>query len=184
MRAIRVTGESARANPKSSDSGCELETGVAPKSLMCRSRKTVVWVTGRTHHGKTHTSVRHRGLGDESGGGTRGASRTPSSAGGPARAAASHSGQWPAYNFTHFKAAGFETPDIPYGKWSQAERDAEAKRLMKEAGVADLTLRLIYNTSESHKQIATVATQMWNMGTNRARQCCALGEHLVIRASS
>ena len=70
-------------------------------------------------------------------------------------------GQWPAYNFTHFKTAGFVTPDIPYARLTQAERDAEARRLMEESGAGDLTLKLIYNTSESHRQIATVVTQMW-----------------------
>ena len=77
-------------------------------------------------------------------------------------------GQWPAYNFTHFKTAGFEMPDIAYAKLTQAERDAEAKRLFAESGVKDLTLKLIYNTSESHKQIATVAAQMWKqkLGVN------------------
>ena len=70
-------------------------------------------------------------------------------------------GQWPAYNFTHLKTAGFAMPDIAYGKLTQAERDAEAVGLMKDAGVEGLTLTLIYNTSESHKQIATVVSQMW-----------------------
>ena len=70
-------------------------------------------------------------------------------------------GQWPAYNFTHFKTAGFTMPDIDYARLTQAARDAEAKRLMEEAGAGDLTLRFIYNTSESHKQIATVVSQMW-----------------------
>ena len=70
-------------------------------------------------------------------------------------------GQWPAYNFTHFKTAGFVMPEIAYGKLSQAERDAAARELMADAGVEDVTLRLIYNTSESHKQIATVISQMW-----------------------
>ena len=70
-------------------------------------------------------------------------------------------GQWPAYNFTHLRTAGFAMPEIAYGKLSQAERDAEATRLMDEAGAKDLTLKLIYNTSESHKQIATVIGQMW-----------------------
>ena len=70
-------------------------------------------------------------------------------------------GQWPAYNFTHLKTAGFRMPDIAYAGLSQSERDAEAKRLFGESGVGDLTLRLIYNTSESHKQIATVIGQMW-----------------------
>ena len=73
-------------------------------------------------------------------------------------------GQYPAYNFTHRATAGFEPPVIEYGTLTQAERDAEARRLMAEAGYgADtpLNLKLIYNTSESHKQIATVASQMW-----------------------
>ena len=70
-------------------------------------------------------------------------------------------GQWPAYNFTHFKTAGFVMPEIAYGKLSQAERDAAARELMADAGAEDVTLRLIYNTSESHKQIATVISQMW-----------------------
>ncbi len=73
-------------------------------------------------------------------------------------------GQYPAYNFTHRATAGFEPPVIEYGTLTQTERDAEAKRLMAEAGYgADtpLKLKLIYNTSESHKQIVTVASQMW-----------------------
>ena len=70
-------------------------------------------------------------------------------------------GQWPAYNFTHLKTAGFRMPDIDYARLSQRQRDAEARRLFAESGVRDLTLKLIYNTSESHKQIATVIGQMW-----------------------
>ena len=70
-------------------------------------------------------------------------------------------GQWPAYNFTHLKTAGFRMPDIAYARLSQRERDAEARRLFAESGVRGLALRLIYNTSESHKQIATVIGQMW-----------------------
>ena len=70
-------------------------------------------------------------------------------------------GQWPAYNFTHLKTAGFRMPDIAYARLSQRQRDAEARRLFAESGVRDLTLKLIYNTSENHKQIATVIGQMW-----------------------
>lgn len=70
-------------------------------------------------------------------------------------------GQWPAYNFTHLKTAGFEMPEIAYAALDQAERDGEARRLMAASGIEDLTLKLIYNTSESHKQIATVISQMW-----------------------
>ncbi len=43
-------------------------------------------------------------------------------------------GQWPAYNFTHRATAGFEMPNIDYGTWTQAERDAKAKELIAEAG--------------------------------------------------
>ena len=70
-------------------------------------------------------------------------------------------GQWPAYNFTHLKTAGFVMPEIAYATLDQAERDDEAERLMAASGIEDLTLKLIYNTSESHKQIATVISQMW-----------------------
>ncbi|WP_112321636.1 peptide ABC transporter substrate-binding protein [Oceanibium sediminis] len=70
-------------------------------------------------------------------------------------------GQTGAYNFAHPATAGFTMPDIDYGTWTQAERDAKAKELMAEAGVDALKLKLIYNTSESHKQIATVVSQMW-----------------------
>ncbi|KAF0675638.1 peptide ABC transporter substrate-binding protein [Profundibacterium mesophilum] len=70
-------------------------------------------------------------------------------------------GQTPAYNFAHAATAGFEMPNIAMASMSQAERDARAKELMEEAGVDELELKLIYNTSENHKQIATVVTQMW-----------------------
>ena len=70
-------------------------------------------------------------------------------------------GQPAAYNFVHEATAGFEVPDIDYANMTQAERDEEATRLMEEAGVEDLQIDLIYNTSESHKQVATVVSQMW-----------------------
>ncbi len=73
-------------------------------------------------------------------------------------------GQYPAYNFTHRATAGFETPEIDYAKMPQSELDSEAKKLMEAAGYGPgnaLRLKLIYNTSESHKQIATVVSQLW-----------------------
>ena len=74
-------------------------------------------------------------------------------------------GQWSAYNFAHWATAGFEMPEIEYAGWSQRERDAAAQDLIAEAGYGKggepVELRLIYNTSESHKAIATVITQMW-----------------------
>ena len=94
-------------------------------------------------------------------------------------------GQWPAYNFTHRKTAGFEMPDIAYGNLSQAERDAQARRLVEEAGIEGLKLRLIYNTSESHKQIATVITQMWKqkLGVETELANFEWKTYLTIRAS-
>ena len=73
-------------------------------------------------------------------------------------------GQYPAYNFVHRATAGFEMPVIDYSSIPQNELDAKAKDLMTEAGFGPgnpLTLKLIYNTSESHKQIATVISQLW-----------------------
>ncbi len=74
-------------------------------------------------------------------------------------------GQLPAYNFIHADTAGFEVPEIDYASMTQAERDAEAAELMAAAGFGPdgeaLEFELIYNTSESHKQIATVISQMW-----------------------
>ncbi|TFL19385.1 peptide ABC transporter substrate-binding protein [Jannaschia formosa] len=70
-------------------------------------------------------------------------------------------GQRPAYNFTHWATAGFELPEMDMASMTQAERDAEAQRLWEEAGSPDLDLRLIYNTSDEHRQIATVVSQMW-----------------------
>lgn len=75
-------------------------------------------------------------------------------------------GQSAAYSFTHVATAGFEAPEIEYGTWSQAERDAKAKELLDEAkadgvNVDELQFDILYNTSESHKQIATIVSQMW-----------------------
>lgn len=74
-------------------------------------------------------------------------------------------GQYPSYNFTHQKTAGFELPNIPYAKWSQKERDAKAKALLKEAGYGPggkpLQVQIDYNTDEAHKKIAIAVAQFW-----------------------
>ncbi|MCL9782266.1 ABC transporter substrate-binding protein [Vibrio sp. S4M6] len=80
-------------------------------------------------------------------------------------------GQLPAYNFTPEIVAGF-TPVTPeYGKWSEKERIAKAKELLKEAGYDKsnpLSITLLYNTSENHKKIATAIQSMWKkaLGVN------------------
>ena len=73
-------------------------------------------------------------------------------------------GQSPAFSFTHWATAGFDMPAIDYAAWEQKDRMAKAVALMAEAGFGPdnpIEIDLIYNTSESHKQIATVVTQMW-----------------------
>ncbi|MEY1556610.1 peptide ABC transporter substrate-binding protein [Yoonia sp. R2331] len=73
-------------------------------------------------------------------------------------------GQKPAYTFTHWATAGFETPDIPMASMTQADRNAKAAEMMSAAGYdADnpLEIDLIYNTSEGHKSVAIAVSQMW-----------------------
>lgn len=73
-------------------------------------------------------------------------------------------GQKPAYTFTHWATAGFETPDIAAAAMTQEERDTKAKELLAAAGYGEdnpLTVDLVYNTSDVHKPIAIAITQMW-----------------------
>ncbi|MEZ9231255.1 ABC transporter substrate-binding protein [Vibrio amylolyticus] len=73
-------------------------------------------------------------------------------------------GQKPAYFLTPEITAGFN-PEVPaYGTMTQEERDAEAAKLLTEAGFgADNPLKfsLLYNTSENHKKIAVALGSMW-----------------------
>ncbi|OED38751.1 oligopeptide ABC transporter substrate-binding protein OppA [Chromatiales bacterium (ex Bugula neritina AB1)] len=73
-------------------------------------------------------------------------------------------GQPEAYTFTPAAVAGFKPPGTEMGAMTQAERDAEAKALLAEAGFgADnpLSFDLLYNTSDAHKKIAVAMSQMW-----------------------
>ncbi|MBF4249666.1 oligopeptide ABC transporter substrate-binding protein OppA [Vibrio anguillarum] len=73
-------------------------------------------------------------------------------------------GQKPAYFLTPEITAGFN-PQMPaYGKMTQKERDAEAAKLLAEAGFNKdnpLKFSLLYNTSENHKKIAVALGSMW-----------------------
>jgi oligopeptide transport system substrate-binding protein len=72
-------------------------------------------------------------------------------------------GQIPAYFFTPPATAGFKAPDVDMAKMSQADRDAKAKQLLTDAGYGPdkpVAFTYIYNTSEAHKKIATVVSQM------------------------
>jgi oligopeptide transport system substrate-binding protein len=74
-------------------------------------------------------------------------------------------GQVPAYTLTHWATAGFVVPEVPAAAMTQAERNAEAARLITEAGYGiggePLSLEILYNTSEAHKSIAVAISQMW-----------------------
>lgn len=73
-------------------------------------------------------------------------------------------GQKPAYTFTHWATAGFETPAIPAADMTQEDRNAKAIELLTAAGYGSdnpLALNLIYNTNESHKSVAIAVSQMW-----------------------
>ncbi|QXO18420.1 MULTISPECIES: ABC transporter substrate-binding protein [Vibrio] len=80
-------------------------------------------------------------------------------------------GQKPAYFMTPEITADFN-PEMPaYGKMTQKERIAEAKKLLAEAGFDKshpLEFTLLYNTSENHKKIATAIQSMWKqaLGVN------------------
>ncbi|MGL1084940.1 ABC transporter substrate-binding protein [Vibrio vulnificus] len=73
-------------------------------------------------------------------------------------------GQKPAYFLTPEITANFN-PELPeYGKMSQKERNAEAARLLEEAGYGKgnpLKFTLLYNTNENHKKIAVALGSMW-----------------------
>lgn len=74
-------------------------------------------------------------------------------------------GQFPAFTFTPAATANFDVPGVDYAGMTQAERDAKALELLAEAGYGPdgekLSFTYLYNTSESHKQVAIVASQMW-----------------------
>ncbi|GEM76364.1 ABC transporter substrate-binding protein [Vibrio sagamiensis] len=73
-------------------------------------------------------------------------------------------GQKPAYFLTPEITAHFN-PELPaYGKMTQKERNAEAIRLLEEAGYGKdnpLKFSLLYNTSENHKKVAIALASMW-----------------------
>jgi oligopeptide transport system substrate-binding protein len=73
-------------------------------------------------------------------------------------------GQKPAYFLTPEITANFNPVMSDYGKMTQKERNAEAAKLLKEAGYGPsnpLKFELLYNTSENHKKIAVALGSMW-----------------------
>lgn len=80
-------------------------------------------------------------------------------------------GQFAAYTFTPSATANFLVPNVEYAEMTQAERDSQARQLLSDAGYNSnnpLSFSLLFNTSESHKKIATAISEMWRkkLGVN------------------
>ncbi|WP_275269060.1 oligopeptide ABC transporter substrate-binding protein OppA [Pantoea ananatis] len=78
-------------------------------------------------------------------------------------------GQKPAYSYTPPATDGMELVKPEWFTWSQEKRNAEAKKLLAEAGYTPekpLTFNLLYNTSDLHKKLAIAASSIWtkNLG--------------------
>ena len=75
-------------------------------------------------------------------------------------------GQKPATSYCPPGAGGYQPTHFitPHGS-SESERLAEAKKLLAEAGYADLSaapeIQILYNTSESHRQLAELIQSQW-----------------------
>jgi oligopeptide transport system substrate-binding protein len=73
-------------------------------------------------------------------------------------------GELPAYGFVPNGTANYTPRRVPWRTMSQAEREAAAQKLMREAGYGPdkpLRFELAYNTSENHKRIAVALAAMW-----------------------
>ncbi|EOW6741013.1 oligopeptide ABC transporter substrate-binding protein OppA [Cronobacter dublinensis] len=80
-------------------------------------------------------------------------------------------GDLPAYGYTPPYTDGAKFTEPAWFKMTQEQRNAEAKKLLSEAGyTADkpLTFDLLYNTSDLHKKLAIAAASIWkkNLGVN------------------
>jgi oligopeptide transport system substrate-binding protein len=72
-------------------------------------------------------------------------------------------GQIPAYGWIP-PVIHYTGQEMPEAAWTQAEREAEAKRLYSEAGYSaakPLRTEIIYNTQEDHRRIALAIASMW-----------------------
>ncbi|SKC21668.1 oligopeptide transport system substrate-binding protein [Kosakonia radicincitans] len=80
-------------------------------------------------------------------------------------------GDLPAYSFTPPYTDGAKLTEPAWFKMTQEQRNAEAKKLLAEAGyTADkpLSFSLLYNTSDLHKKLAIAVASIWkkNLGAN------------------
>ncbi|RFF29832.1 peptide ABC transporter substrate-binding protein [Wenzhouxiangella sediminis] len=73
-------------------------------------------------------------------------------------------GEIPTFNLVPPGLPEYESPETPWAGMTQEEREAEAKRLYREAGYSEqrpLEVELRYNTSENHRKIAVAVAAMW-----------------------
>nr|WP_113869081.1 ABC transporter substrate-binding protein [Brenneria salicis]NMN91868.1 oligopeptide transport system substrate-binding protein [Brenneria salicis ATCC 15712 = DSM 30166]RBP58329.1 oligopeptide transport system substrate-binding protein [Brenneria salicis ATCC 15712 = DSM 30166]RLM29333.1 oligopeptide ABC transporter substrate-binding protein OppA [Brenneria salicis ATCC 15712 = DSM 30166] len=80
-------------------------------------------------------------------------------------------GQKPAYTLLPQNTGGYTRQEPEWATWTQAQRNAEAKKLMEQAGFNaknPLRFSLLYNTSEAHLRVAIAASSMWkkNLGVD------------------
>lgn len=72
-------------------------------------------------------------------------------------------GQIPAYSWVP-DVLNYTQQPIPEATWTQAEREAEARRLYAEAGYSaehPLRVKFTYNTEENHRAVALAVSAMW-----------------------
>jgi len=73
-------------------------------------------------------------------------------------------GEMPAYSWVPPGLKGYEQQPLDFKSMKQADREALAKKLYKEAGYSadkPLKLEILYNTSDNHKKIAVAIQNMW-----------------------
>ena len=73
-------------------------------------------------------------------------------------------GEIPTFNLVPPGLPDYNSPEREVAQWTQAEREAEARRLYQAAGYGEnnpLTIELRYNTSENHRKIAVSVAAMW-----------------------
>lgn len=72
-------------------------------------------------------------------------------------------GEQPAFGWVP-PVNGYDPQQMPEAEWTQAEREAEARRLYAEAGYGPdnpLHTEILYNTQEDHKRVALAIAAMW-----------------------
>ncbi len=73
-------------------------------------------------------------------------------------------GEAPAYGIVPSGLPGYTPARLHWASWSQAQREARARRLYRAAGYSDanpLTIELRYNTSTPHRRMALAVAAMW-----------------------